>query len=163
MLEVVYSPLLKRADASGSVLQFDGPAFGRPRAADPDADGLTSSMTSRRVTSWTDRESQRPTISRFRMRLISPAERRLVWSCSAMRSAIPCQPIYFRALATTRTLRVACRRSVCQGRLQELDAFRHPGRARRDPGSPRGSARMGIPDSRFAASGMTARVLEKSP
>ena len=41
-------------------------------------------------------------------------------ACSAMRSAIPCQPIYFRALATTRTLRVACRRSVCRGACKSL-------------------------------------------
>src|SRR5215212_4718009 len=52
-------------------------ATGAPRSTI----SLTSSMTSRRVTSWIYREPHRRTISRFRMRLISAAERRFETCC----------------------------------------------------------------------------------
>ena len=64
----------KKVFATFSVLLA---ATGAPRSTI----SLTSSMTSRRVISWTERGAQRPTISRFRMRLISPAERRFETCC----------------------------------------------------------------------------------
>src|SRR5215207_7321202 len=65
----------KKALASFNVLLA---ATGAPRSTI----SLTSSMRSRLVISWTDREPQRSTSSRFRTRLISTAERRLETCCA---------------------------------------------------------------------------------